>query len=280
MYLTPTTIREALELAHRPGARILAGGTDYFPTAGEYPNDPVLVDVTRVEELRGISRRPDGFLLGATTTWTDIVTADLPAAFDCLKAAAVEVGSVQIQNSATVAGNICNASPAADGVPPLLALNADVIIACAAGERRVPLAAFIQGVRRTALQPGEIVTGIWIPNQPISAGSCFEKLGSRKYLVISIAMVAAIVWTKAGLIEGARIAVGACSPVALRLPELEAALVGMPLDALDNPDLVAPAHLDALSPLSDPRGSAGYRLDAVAELCRRALRTAGGAEAE
>lgn len=270
-YIAPRSLAEALEALGSGRMAILAGGTDVYPALRDRPPAGPLLDVTRIDGLRGIVRTADGgWGIGAATTWTDILRADLPPAFDGLKAAAREVGSIQIQNAGTVAGNLCNASPAADGVPPLLTLDAAVELASAHGSRRLPLADFITGVRATARRPDELVTAILIPPPPDRAHTAFLKLGSRAYLVISIAMVAALLAEdEAGRIAEARVAVGACSPVARRLPALEQALVGRPLAAAAAQ--LRPEHLAPLAPIDDVRGSAGYRLQAVAVLLRRAL---------
>jgi CO/xanthine dehydrogenase FAD-binding subunit len=246
---------------------VLAGGTDHFPArVGRAPQENIL-DLTAVRELRGITARPDHWRIGATTTWTELIEAKLPPQFDCLKLAAREVGGVQIQNAGSIAGNLCNASPAADGVPPLLALDASVEIAGAKGRRTLPLAQFIVGPRKTALRPDELLSAVLVPKPRHEARSHFLKLGARKYLVISIAMAAAVIEREKGVVRAARIAVGACSPVARRLPALEAALLGRPLRS----DLVRPEHLAVLSPIEDMRGSAGYRNHAALTLVRRLL---------
>ena len=133
--------------------------------------------MTRIAALRGISKAKDGWRIGAASTWSEVIAADLPAAFDGLKAAARDVGSVQIQNAGTIAGNLCNASPAADGVPPLLALNALVEICSAEGCRVMPLDTFITGVRHVALDQGEMVTAVIIPETFGSAQKCFREIG-------------------------------------------------------------------------------------------------------
>ena len=275
IYLAPSTVEEAV--AHLAEGRVLplAGGTDVFPAKGEGPQRVTVLDLTRIAALRGISRTGSGWRIGATTTWSDIVKAGLPPAFDALRAVGREVGSIQIQNAGTIAGNICNASPAADSIPPLLALDAEVELGSARGTRRMPLAAFITGVRSTALREDEILLAVHIPEPAEDWTSAFLKLGSRKYLVISIAVTATMVRLSAGRIAEARCAVGACSPVARRLPALESALVGLALEEVRNLDIDA-AHLAPLSPIDDVRGSSDYRLEAVAELVRRALLQAMG----
>ena len=268
MFVRPRTLREAVEALEAPGVRILAGGTDVFPALGERGMSGPVLDVTAVAELRGIEIAPEWIRIGAGATWTEIIRTPLPRAFDALKAAAREVGSVQIQNRATVAGNLCNASPAADGVPPLLALDAEIELASGRGERRVPLASFITGNRKTVREADEIVTAILVP-RTIDGPSSFLKMGARRYLVISIAMVAAIVAADGGRVAQARVAVGSCSPVARRLTGLERALRGVALGEIAN--VVKAEHLDALSPIDDLRGTAEYRRDAALTLIARAL---------
>ncbi|MFV0492905.1 MAG: FAD binding domain-containing protein [Pseudorhodobacter sp.] len=274
-YAIPNSIDEALALLKEDHSTVIAGCTDFFPAQRPGRQDRNILDVTRIPDLRGMTRTVDGWRIGATTTWSDIARASLPAAFDGLKQAAREVGSIQIQNLGTVVGNICNASPAADGMPPLLALEAEVEIASATGRRRVPLSQFVTGVRQIALAADEMVVAIHIPAQPGTEGSAFLKLGSRKYLVISIVMVAANLRVRDGAIDQARIAVGACSPVAERLPALEADLQGMPVASLAGLTFV-PGHFMPLSPIDDVRGTVSYRKGALAELCRRALLRAAG----
>ncbi|PWE30501.1 xanthine dehydrogenase [Maritimibacter sp. 55A14] len=275
-YSAPSTLQGALSALAAGPVAVIAGGTDFYPGLRDAPAPTDLLDITGIAELRGIARTPTGWRIGACTRWSEIVRADLPPAFDGLKAAGREVGSVQIQNAATVAGNLCNASPAADGVPPLLTLEAEVELASDRGKRRLPLGEFISGVRQVALRPGELVAALHLPDPPAGARAGFAKLGSRRYMVISIAMVAVLVRLDgAGAIAEARIAVGACSPVARRLPALEVMLAGCPAARLAGFD-IAPAHLEPLAPIDDLRGTAAYRLDAVAELCRRALAEAVG----
>jgi CO/xanthine dehydrogenase FAD-binding subunit len=269
-YLRPRTVEEAVEMLAEP-ACILAGGTDVFPALVDRPAPARIVDISRIEGLSSISLEPGLVRIGARTTWSALVRAPLPPAFAMLKQAAREVGSVQIQNAATIAGNLVNASPAADGVPPLLALDAAVEIAGPGGRRRLPLSAFVTGYRQTALAPGELVTAILVPRTIEDGRSAFLKLGARRYLVISIAMVAAVVRLEAGRVAEARVAVGACSAVAQRLPGLEDALAGADLAAVPLSSLVTADHLDGLDPIDDVRATAAYRRDAALELVRRAL---------
>ncbi len=270
MFARPFDFAEALRLLAEPETRVLAGGTDVFPAAGERPLTGRYVDVTALPALRAIKPEGDELRIGAAVTWTDIVKADLPPAFAALQAAAREVGGVQIQNRGTIAGNLCNASPAADGVPPLLVLDAEVELVSVRGARRLRLCDFVAGNRRTTRARDEIMTAILVPNQPPTAWSSFLKLGARRYLVISIAMVAVLLDNVDGMVRDARVAVGACSAAATRLPDVERRLVGAPASA-GLGDRVGPEHLAALLPIDDLRAGAAYRRDAALTLIRRAI---------
>ncbi|MER8436407.1 xanthine dehydrogenase family protein subunit M [Mesorhizobium sp. M1312] len=274
-YAKPTTVDEALALLGEAPWRILAGGTDFYPAQGAKPFRENVLDINGLAALRGIAETEDHWVIGARTTWTDLVRHRLPAAFDALKQAAREVGSVQIQNVASIAGNLCNASPAADGVPALLVLDAEVELRSVAMVRHLPLERFILGNRRTELQPGEMVTAIRVTKNAATGTSAFVKLGARRYLVISIAMAAARLTIEGGIVGNAAVAVGSCSVVAQRLSSVEAALRGLPVDnALAT--AIQSASMDELSPIGDVRGSAEYRLDAAREIVARAVLGAAG----
>jgi len=268
----PRSVAEAASLLAAGDWALLAGGTDLYPAHVGRPIARPLLDLSRVEGLRGIRRSDSGWTIGATTTWSDVVRAELPPLFDALKAAAREVGGVQIQNAGTVAGNLCNASPAADGTPVLLALGARVVLQSARGERELALDEFVLGSRRTARAADELVVAVRIPARSARARSAFAKLGGRRYLTISISTVAVVVDVDTnGAIVEAGVAVGSCSAVAQRLPALEARLVGVAAGA-DLAAMLDPADLAPLTPIDDLRGSAAYRRDATATLVRRALR--------
>jgi CO/xanthine dehydrogenase FAD-binding subunit len=242
-YWRPRDLRAALEILAGEEAQPIAGGTDIMPAranaaAWEGAADGALLDLSALHELRGIAREGDGWRIGALATWADLRDAALPPGFGALQEASRQVGGRQVQARGTIVGNLCNASPAADGVPPLLVLDAEIEIAGPDGVRRVKLADFILGNRRTALGRGELLIAIRVPAGRAAVPSVFLKLGARSHLVISICMVAADA-------EG-RIAVGACSEVA-RL-----------LDGA------------ALAPITDVRASAAYRHAAAAELVARA----------
>ena len=275
-YLRPTELSQALDALGAEPLTIVAGGTDFYPARVGRALDDDVLDITDIAALRGIALDNGHFRIGALARWSELIAADLPPCFDGLELAAREIGGVQIQNAGTVCGNLCNASPAADGVPPLLTLDAEVEIASSTSLRRVPLDRFITGNRRTALESGEMVTAVLVPARQAAARSTFLKLGTRKYLVISIVMVAALVEAADdGTVAAARVAVGACSEVARRLVGLEAELIGRPLDGALGAAATA-AHLAPLSPIDDVRGPAAYRIDAALTLVRRALDRLGG----
>ena len=268
VYLRPATLTEALAGLAAPDLRILAGGTDLYPAVQGAALGGTVMDIAGLPELRGISRVGGGVRIGACTTWTQVMQADLPPALDALRQAARQVGGWQIQNAGTIGGNLCNASPAADGVPPLLACDAQVELAGPDRTRHVALADFIIGPRRTTLHQGEVVVAVLIPAAGLQGRSVFLKLGSRAHLVISIAMVAARVVVRDGVVAAAALAVGSASPVARRLPRVEASIVGVPVNRMVIDDTMVAA---ALSPIDDVRATAAYRAGAAATLLRRAL---------
>jgi len=277
-YAKPADLDEALALRASDRWKVLAGGTDFYPALGARPLRENVLDINGLSALRGITSTDSHVVIGARTSWTDLIRHHLPPAFDCLKEAAREVGSVQIQNTGTVAGNLCNASPAADGVPALMALDAKVELRSAAGPRHLPLSEFVLGNRETALQPNELMTAIRVPHSSTSGRSAFVKLGARRYLVISIAMAAArLVLDHEGRIAEAALAIGSCSAVAKRLPALEAALIGQKADSA-LAARIEPGHLSGLAPIDDVRGSAEYRLAAAREILARAIRKAASGE--
>lgn len=271
MFLQPTSLQAAIDLLTAQGGKILAGGTDFFPALGQTAITVPVIDISRLSELRTITVEGDTIRLGAGVTWSEIVAAPLPTAFDALKAAAREIGSVQIQNRGTIGGNLVNASPAADSVPPLLTLDARIELASPRGTREMPLDQFIRGNRQTQLARDEIVTAVLVPSRLGNLATHFSKLGARRYLVISIAMIAvALKRAGDGGITDARVAIGSCSAVAMRLPALEAALIGCRSE-LDIAPRVTAAHLAQLTPIDDARATASYRRDAALILVRRAI---------
>ncbi|MEM9430291.1 MAG: FAD binding domain-containing protein [Pseudomonadota bacterium] len=267
-YLRPKDLSDALAALADGGWRVAAGCTDLFPATEAKTLPGRVLDITDIEDLRGVCATEDGWSIGATTTWTDLVHADLPPAFRGLQLAAREVGATQIQNRGTLGGNLCNASPAADGVPPLLTLDAEVELRSATGARRVPLGAFLLGPRQPDRRSDELLTAVHIPAAAAEGRGHFLKLGARRFLVISIAMCAGRLECQGGIVTAAALSVGSCGPVAARLPLVEAALIGHPPD----PDRVRDVDVgEALRPIEDVRANAAFRTAAATELVRRCI---------
>ena len=264
-YHRPNSIDQAVALLAEKPRTVLAGGTDLYPATKAQSLHGCVLDLNGIAGLRGVTREDAGWRIGAGTTWTDVLRADLPPAFDGLKRAAREVGAAQIQNVGTLAGNLCNASPAADGAPPLLTLDSAVEMVSERGKRVLPLGEFLIGPRRTALASDEMVSALLIPAGADAGMGNFAKLGARTHLVISIAMVAARLVVEDGQVTVARVAVGSCSATARRLMTLERSLMGG--DAGD----VAAHVREALDPIDDVRGTAGYRKDAAAAMVSRMI---------
>ena len=269
-YQRPTSLDAAVSALAEDSLTVVAGGTDVYPALVGRDVPAAVLDVSAVRELRGITLHDDGLRIGAAVTWDEVATAALPSGLRALQQAAVQVGAVQVQKAGTVAGNICTASPAGDGIPALLALDARVELRSTRGTRVVPVDEFIVGYRATAKAADELVTAIIVPHDATRCVSSFVKLGTRAYLVISLAMVAVSIGRdEHGRVTSARVAVGACSPVARRLASIESSvLVGGPVR-------VARSDLQELTPIDDIRCSAGYRLDVVPELVSRALTECG-----
>ena len=271
-YVLPRDLEEAIRFLANGEGRVIAGGTDVYPGVDTATPTEPLIDITRLGELRGISASDDHHRIGALTTWSEIAAFhDLPSSFSGLRRAAGEVGSVQIQNVATIGGNLANASPAADGIPPLLTLDASVELTSSRGTRVLPLTEFIVDYRTTALERDELLAAVLVPRALDDASADFTKLGSRTYLVISIVMVATLLQTdEDGIVTSAAVAVGACSPVAMRLGELEEELVGRHIG--DELEMIPHReHLVSLSPIDDIRASHRYRRNAALTLVQRSI---------
>lgn len=274
-YFRPGTLDEALEICTAQPVTILAGGTDVYPAKAARVGwgdmrHPDVLDVSSIKGLRGISEEEGKLRLGPLTTWTDLKRAALPPAFAGFQAAARDIGGAQVQNRGTLVGNICTASPAGDGIPCLLTLDAGVELTSLSGRHVVPIGDFLIGYRKTVRRPNEIVTALLIPKPAVGAHGRFLKLGARRYLVISIVMAAAVLSAdEDGIATDARVAIGACTPVATRLRALEQALIGARLS--DAADVVEPEQLSSLAPIDDIRASSAFRQSAALDLVRDLL---------
>ena len=267
----PSTLREALEIrASHPEAVPVAGGTDLMVEVNARRLRPVaLLDLSRVEELRAWGRDDGRMFVGAGVTFARILRE--LGEFPPLVEAARSVASPQIRNRATIGGNLVTASPAGDSIPVLAVYDAEVVVASAsASPRRIRLADFLVGPKRTSLAPDEIVLGVeW---QPVAGPGSFSKVGRRSAMVIAIASAALQVDEVHGSV---RLALGSVAPTVVRAPLAECFAEG--LDWSDPATLAEFGRLAASEarPIDDLRGSAEYRRHVVEVLARRALGRAG-----
>jgi N-methylhydantoinase B len=274
-YHRPVTVFEACEALVGGPAIILAGGTDLLATQSDPLCGRSVVDLSRTHRLRGLSKTADQFVLGAMTTWADLVSGGLPSQLQGLADAAQILGSAAVRQRGTVVGNVCTASPAADGVPILLALDAVVHTASLGRERSTLLDRFVLGPGRTARQPDELVTSVSITQraQTVSASIKLGRLPRSAFPVVNAAGV--VTWDDDERIAQVAVAVGAASPVARRLRELETRLHGATREQLSSLTLQS-AELSCLTPISDHRAEASHRRHwagiAVARLLERLAR--------
>jgi len=276
--ILPSSVDDCLRvLAERgPEAKLVAGGTDLLPQLKNGLLKPAcVVDLSGVAPLRRLERTDGrGLRIGPAVT-ARALERDPGVRSDYLALAesAALIGSVQVRNLATVGGNLCNAAPSADMVPPLLALDAEVVVAGPRGHRRVPLASFFVGVRRTVLAPDELLLDIVVPGPGPGSGGSYLRHTPRRELDIAVVGVAAQLTLSDGACAKARIALAAVAPTPLRATAAEQALEGQPVTA-EQIERAAALAADAARPISDQRGSAEFRRHLVRVLTRRTLATA------
>jgi CO/xanthine dehydrogenase FAD-binding subunit len=254
---TPRTLDEALRLkAEHPDARFIQGGTDVMVELTFGDSRPAaFVNLAELSELRGWSEADGTLRLGAALTYTEAMASPLAELLPALAEASRTVGSPQIRNRGTIGGNLGTASPAGDALPPLLIERAQVELASVRGVRALPLEEFLLGVKRTALQPDELVTSVLLT--PSGAAQTFMKVGPRNAMVIAICSLAVVVDADAGEV---RAAFGSAAVTAKRIT--------VPLaDAAELPERVAVAA----APIDDVRATAAYRRHALRVLAGRAL---------
>ncbi|HUG54046.1 MAG TPA: FAD binding domain-containing protein, partial [Vicinamibacteria bacterium] len=271
-YFRPRSLEEALEiLAQRGGeVRPLAGGTDVLVKAKDgLLSRGALFDLTAVAEIRGVEEREDHLWIGAGTTHTEMMrSAAVAAAAPALPAACAVIGGPQIRNRGTLGGNLANASPAADTVPPLFAADALVEIASVSGRREVPISEFFLGPRQTVLVPDELILGVRVPRRAGVRGA-FLRLGQRRAQAISKVSVAVAMAFRDGRPDWVRVALGAVAPTVIRAPEAEKALLGGGWEALQR---AKEAVRGEVEPIDDLRSTAAYRREMAAVLLERAVR--------
>jgi CO/xanthine dehydrogenase FAD-binding subunit len=277
--VSPTTLADAYAALATAPARPIAGGTDLMVAlTGELGEPPERVlDLWRLDELRGIALDGDGVSIGALTTYTEIRRSALSREhLPALVEAAATIGAAQIQNRGTLGGNVANASPAGDTLPVLLALDATFVLGSARGERTVPADAFWTGYRKTALAPDELLLRVRIP---LAAGreTRFRKIGTRRAQAIS-KVVLALSYLDAGPSgpwSGVRLALGSVAPTPIRARAAEAVLEGRP-PTPETADRAAETLAGELQPIDDVRSTAEYRRLVAARVLHRLVREAGG----
>lgn len=271
----PQNLEEALSMLamYGPDGKPLAGGTNLVTELRDgHHNSKSLVDLSCLKELRGINLQGGYIVIGGGTTITDLIEHPLIRAHaGILKEAAQLFANPLVRNRATVAGNLVDASPAADTAPPLLALNAEVQLISQAASRWLKLEDFITGVRKTLLQPGELMFAIRWPVPSERSAGAYTKVGLRKADAISVLSAAVMLeFNDAGLCKQASIALGAVAPKPFRAHEAETLLIGKAL----KPELIVQAALlaaEASRPIDDIRGRAAYRKRVIAVTVRRLL---------
>jgi CO/xanthine dehydrogenase FAD-binding subunit len=281
-YAAPTTLAEVLQVLAERGAAVLAGGTDSLPrwSRGLQVPPAVVVSLRRVAELRGVERNADEVRVGACTRMSEIASdAIIAEAAPVLACAASRIACAQVRNRATIGGNLCNASPAADTAIPLMLLDAVVDVArlgpTGVTVRHVPIADFFRGPGSTALEPGEVLTHIRFKPLSDTAFAAWDKFGTRPAMEIAVASVGVALWFdgQTNPITQARVGYGSVAPVPLRGRRAEAQLVGKPLSADTIDKCVADARAE-VAPITDVRASADYRREIVAVMLRRMLERA------
>ena len=272
----PTSLEDCLKiLAERgPQARVLAGGTDLLPQMKNGVLKPALVvDLSGIARVRQV-QNGSGLRIGAAVTARELeVSPALRGPYVSIAESAALVGSLQVRNLATVGGNLCNAAPSADMAPPLVALDAQAVIAGPGGERRVPMADFFTGVRKTVLAPNELLVELVVPPPGPHSGGQYLRHTPRRELDIAVVGVASQLTLAGGRCTKARISLASVAPTPVRALAAERALEGQAV----TPQLIEQAAalaIEAATPISDQRGSVEFRKHLVRVLTRRTLATA------
>lgn len=275
-FYSPPTLAEVCQALADPGGRLIAGGTDVVPQMrdGRFRTRR-LIDLSRQPDLRFIEGHNGYVRIGALTTYAQMMASPLlQTEAPALVQASCVVGSAQTRHRGTLGGNIGNASPAGDTLPPLLILNAQVSLVSVYGEQTLPLTDLLQGPGQTAITPHQVIHHVSFERLPETARMVFLRLGNRWGMAVSVASAAVMLQLDgAGVVREARIGLGAVAPTAIRCPEAERVLKGQPLTA----SLVEKAAQIAgqeCAPIDDVRGTANYRLRAVDRLVRRGLQAA------
>lgn len=275
-YFTPNNLTDALKLMeqHRDRARIIAGGTDLVLDFSNGRLAPVetLVDISQIPELKKVALDGEALTIGSTVTLAEIIQSGLlRSRAPLLVESARKIAGPQIRNMATIGGNVVNASPAADMVPPLLVLDSIIMVIKPGHIRReVPLKEFLRGNRKVELEIGEIVTGFTFTPPGPSTQFYFRKVQPRRSMAIAILNIAIYLEVEDKRIKDIRIAMGAVAPTAVRLHTIESELVGLPVEKAIEPARYLGTDQD-IAPISDFRASRQYRLQVARNLLREAV---------
>jgi carbon-monoxide dehydrogenase medium subunit len=273
-YEAPKSLEQAVALLSGANgrARVLAGGTDLLIQMRSGRVDPELVvDVKDIAELRSISAEAGGYRVGAAVTCMELIENEAFAqAWPGIVDGVRYIGSIQVKGRATMGGNLCNASPAADSVPALIAAGAIVCIAGPKGRRELPVEEFVTGPGKTALAGGELVVSFLLPRREPQSGDAYLRFTPRTEMDIAVVGAAVnLTLDKKGVCSSARVSLGAVAARALLVPEAAAALVGTKADAAALARLAAAASA-ACRPIDDKRGTKEYRIKVAGVMARRA----------
>ncbi len=283
-YLAPQTLDDAVKaLASQPDAKVLAGGTDLLVRMrSDMIHPDVVLDIKRIDETRRITQEDGGWRIGASVSAAEMgenaaLVADWPGVVE----AANLIGSTQIQGRCTIVGNLCNASPAADSVPAMVAANATVRVVGPEGTRDVPVQEIPVSPGKTSLKPGEFVASVFLPPRPERSGDAYLRFIPRTEMDIAVVSAGvALQLDEGGTCTAARVSLGAVAPTVLLVPEAADTLIGT---KVDEPALeaLAKAASAAAKPIADKRGTVEYRVHVAGVLARRAAviarNRAGGA---
>ena len=277
VYHSPNEMSDLLALVdtHGTSARVVAGCTDFIPSIRTgrwcFEQELNLIDISKMPVLNQIEKTDDVLKIGAGVSLTRILESpEVKAGCPVLAQAVEQMASLQVRNTATMGGNICMASPAADTVPPLLVSDAWVMIHDADGEHKVQLSDFFTGPGRSVLKKGQVLTHICIPVKTANEVAWFQKIGTRTAVIISVVSAAVRVSVTKGMCQTARIALGSVAPTPVRVAEAEQFLEGKPLDGQVIAECARIAA-QAISPISDLRSSKEYRKDVAQTLVKRSI---------
>ena len=275
-YVAPTTVEEAVNLLAQYGdkAKLMAGGTDLINFIKDGVIKPeVLIDLKSVQGMDQLEFDPEqGLTIGALTKLIDVERSEVvKKEYPALAEAVHLIASTQIRSKGTLVGNVCNASPSADSVPPLFVLGAELTVQGPEGVRTIPIGEFYQGFKKLALKPGEIVTAVRIPPMKANERAAYKAHTVRKAMDLAIVGVAAKLTVDAeGVCQDAKIALGAVAVSCVRAPHAESVLIGRKITP-EIAEIAGQEPMKDCSPISDVRASAEYRHDMVRVFTKRAV---------